>query len=172
MSGLDPLCRLSRLPHIGPLLHGALQRLGLLLVHLHVVHFLIRGHGRGWGLWNRSTYGKRVKFWHLPEVALWYKYELMLCFTFNKKRKSTYFSVWAGRPRLKVQRKVIHVAAWPRGRAAGATYGWGGRRWVLLMEAGRRSTLSTCSAQTSQSLEQKGHNVFSPGFPLRLRDSP
>lgn len=47
VSGLDPLCRLSRLPHIGPLLHGALQRLRLLLVHLHIVHFLVRGHGRG-----------------------------------------------------------------------------------------------------------------------------
>lgn len=44
VSGLDPLCGLSRLSHIGPLLHGALQRLGLLLVHLYVVHLLIRGH--------------------------------------------------------------------------------------------------------------------------------
>lgn len=89
VSGLDPLGRFSRLPHIGPLLHGALQGLGLLLVDLHIVHLLIRGH--------RGCRG---------------------------------FSVRAGWPRLEVQRQVVHVAAFPRGRAAGATHGWGGRRWV------------------------------------------
>lgn len=44
VSGFDPFGGFSRLPHIGPLLHGALQSLGLLLVNLHIVHFLIRGH--------------------------------------------------------------------------------------------------------------------------------
>lgn len=44
VSGFDPFGGFSRLPHIGPLLHGALQSLGLFLVNLHIVHFLIRGH--------------------------------------------------------------------------------------------------------------------------------
>lgn len=38
---LHALGRLRGLPHIGPLLHGALQRLRLLLVHLHVINLLI-----------------------------------------------------------------------------------------------------------------------------------
>lgn len=41
--------------------------------------------------------------------------------------------MWAGWPRLKVQCKVVHIATFPGGWAAGATYGWGGRHWVLLM---------------------------------------
>lgn len=40
-SQLGPLGRLRGLPHVRPLLHGVLQGLGLLLVHLNVVHFLI-----------------------------------------------------------------------------------------------------------------------------------
>lgn len=38
---LYALGRLRGLPHISPLLHGALQRLRLLLVHLHVINLLI-----------------------------------------------------------------------------------------------------------------------------------
>lgn len=44
-SQLGALGRLRGLPHICPLLHGALQGLGLLLVHLNVVHLLIRSDG-------------------------------------------------------------------------------------------------------------------------------
>lgn len=49
VSQLGALGRLRGLPHVCPLLHGALQGLGLLLVHLHVIHLLVRGDGRrGW----------------------------------------------------------------------------------------------------------------------------
>lgn len=41
VSQFGALGRLRGLPHICPLLHGALQGLGLLLVHLNVVHLLI-----------------------------------------------------------------------------------------------------------------------------------
>lgn len=41
-SQLSTLGRLRGLPHICPLLHGVLQGLGFLLVHLNVVHLLIR----------------------------------------------------------------------------------------------------------------------------------
>lgn len=90
VSGLDPLCGLSRLPHIGPLLHGALQRLGLFFVHLHVVHLLIRGHWRGWGLRNRFTYGRRVNFWRCGKNVSW------CCITLKREKKVLLFCVgWA-----------------------------------------------------------------------------
>lgn len=41
-SQLGAFGRLRGLPHVCPLLHGALQGLGLLLVHLNVVHLLVR----------------------------------------------------------------------------------------------------------------------------------
>lgn len=44
-SQLGTLGRLRGLPHVCPLLHGVLQGLGLLLVHLNVVHLLIRSDG-------------------------------------------------------------------------------------------------------------------------------
>lgn len=48
-SQLGALGRLRGLPHVRPLLHGALQGLRLLLVHLDVVHLLVRRDGRcGW----------------------------------------------------------------------------------------------------------------------------
>ena len=40
-SQLGPLGRLRGLPHVCPLLHGVLQGLGLLLVHLNVVYLLV-----------------------------------------------------------------------------------------------------------------------------------
>lgn len=41
--------------------------------------------------------------------------------------------MWAWRSRLEVQCKIVHIATFPGGWAAGATYGWGGRHWILLM---------------------------------------
>lgn len=41
VSQLDALGGLRGLPHVCPLLHGVLQGLGLLLVHLNVVHLLV-----------------------------------------------------------------------------------------------------------------------------------
>lgn len=44
-SQLGTLGRLRGLPHVRPLLHGVLQGLGLLLVHLNVVYLLVRSDG-------------------------------------------------------------------------------------------------------------------------------
>ena len=53
---LHALGGLRGLPNISPLLHGALQRLCLLLVHLHVINLLVRGNRRGGGLWGGETW--------------------------------------------------------------------------------------------------------------------
>lgn len=44
-SQLGALGGLRGLPHVCPLLHGVLQGLGLLLVHLNIVHLLVRSDG-------------------------------------------------------------------------------------------------------------------------------